>query len=74
VPSRVSCKGGADTAAGQGRVRPLLEGGADARALADKAIDIRLLPRRGLRLARGRCKEARGDARVPEELLTGRLQ
>ena len=46
------------------RVGPLFDGGPDALALADEAIDKRLLTGRGLGLAGARRKHARGHARV----------
>ena len=52
---------GADAAGGERGVGPLLERGAHARALARRAIDIRLLTRRGLRLAGARRKHAGRD-------------
>ena len=55
---------GADAAGGERRVGPLLERGADARTLADEAIDIGLLARRGLGLAGARRKHAGRDPRV----------
>jgi hypothetical protein len=39
-----------DTTGGQRRISPLLEGGPDALALADEAIDVGLLPGRGFAL------------------------
>ena len=54
----------ADAAGGERRVGPLLERRPDALALADEAIDVGLLTRRGLGLSRARRKHAVGHARV----------
>ena len=54
----------ADATGGERRVGPLPEGRADARTLADQAIDKRLLARRGLGLAGPRGKHAGRHARV----------
>ena len=57
----------ADATGGERRVGPLRERRADARTLADQAIDKRLLTRRGLGVTSPRGKHAGRHARVHHE-------